>query len=481
MPTAAITRATTVSTTSTDETGGPGRRGDELRRPSHVSSARQEAWRLAWPLILSNLTVPLLGIADTAVVGHLDEPHHLAAVAAGATTFNVLYFACVSLRMATTGLAAQALGRGEGDEVRVLLARGLVLAAGLALILLLCAGPIVAAAVVVFDPSAPVAESLESYLQVRLLGAPAGLANMVLLGWLLGLQNARGPMILMIATNALNIGLDVLFVTVLGLAAGGVAAATAIAEYSGLVLGIVLVRRELRRLPGALGPLARITRLAGFRRLLAVNRDIFLRSLALQAGFLSFAVISSRLGEVTLAANAILLSLQSFASFGLDGFAHATEAMVGRHVGARNRAAFKAAIRANFEFALVLAVVLSLGFGLAGSAVIRGMTTIEDVRALALDYLPYMVISPLISVWAFLFDGVFIGATRTGTMRDGMILACLVFVLGAALLVPAFGNHGLWVTFLTFMSFRGVWLGGAYLLIEAGPHGFVGARSRAGA
>ena len=438
-------------------------------------SAYREAWRLAWPLILSNLSVPLLGIVDTAVVGHLPEPHYLGAVAIGALVLNVLYFVFGFLRMGTTGLTAQAFGRADGDELRAGLARSVLLALLVAAALLLAGPGIVAATLAIFEPGARIAHELESYLVVRLLGAPAALANLVLLGWLLGMQNARGPMALLIATNGVNIVLDLLFVLGFGWGVPGVAAATVCAEYGGLALGLALVARRLRPVAGAWSWRI-IGARAAFGRLLAVNRDIMLRSLSLEAAFLTFTALSSRQGEIMLAANAVLLNFLTFAAFGLDGFAHAAEAMIGRHIGAGSRAGFRAATRANLGFALGLALIMALSFLLGGRAAIHLMTGLEAVRAAALDFLPYAIALPPVAVFAFLFDGVFIGATRTAPMRNGMVLALAVFLLVAWTLGGPLGNHGLWLAMLAFMAARGLWLGLVYLHIERGA-GFVAALS----
>jgi multidrug resistance protein, MATE family len=438
--------------------------------------AYREAWRLAWPLILSNLMVPLLGIVDTAVVGHLPQPHYLGGVAIGALVFNVLYFVFGFLRMGTTGLTAQAFGRADGDELRAGLLRPLLLAALVAALLLACSSLIVRASLLLFEPSARIGAELEGYLRIRLLGAPAGLANMVLLGWLLGLQNARGPMALLIVTNALNITLDLVFVLGFGWAVRGVAAATVCAEYGGAVLGLWLARRQLRSLAGAWRWPAILHR-GAFRRLLAVNRDIMLRSLSLEAAFLGFTALGSRQGEIVLAANAVLFNFLTFAAFGLDGFAHAAEAMVGRHVGRGDASGFRAATKANLRLALTLAVLLALAFAAGGHLGIELMTGLPEVRATATTYLPYVVALPLVAVFAFLFDGVFIGATRTGEMRNGMALALGVFLGSVALLMPALGNHGLWLALLLFMAARGLWLGACYLRIERAG-GFVAAPVR---
>ncbi|MGH6914874.1 MAG: MATE family efflux transporter, partial [Geminicoccales bacterium] len=211
-----------------------------------------------------------------------------------------------------------------------------------------------------------------------------------------------------------------------------------------------------------------------FRRLLRVNRDIFLRSCSLEAAFLTFTAVGSRQGEVILAANAILLNFQLLAAYGLDGFAHAAEAMAGRAVGAGDRASFRAAVRAGLYWSAGLAIALSALFLAGGTTGIRIMTGLEEVRAAAIAFLPYMVLSPLVSVWAFLFDGVFIGATRTAEMRNGMALALLLFWALAFALLPVLGNHGLWLAFLALMAARGLWLGLVFLRIERGA-GFVAA------
>ena len=429
-------------------------------------NATRESWRLAWPLILSNLSVPILGIVDTAVVGHLDSPRYLGGVALGALVMSVFYWLFGFLRMGTTALTAQAFGAADTVETRAALARAMLLALGLGGVVIL-AGPVVMLlSERLFAPSAEVAAEFERYLAIRLFGAPAALASMVLLGWLLGLQDSRRPLFLMIVTNGVNALLSVLFVFGFGLATTGVAAATVLAEYAGLALGLFVVRATWRRQGGWPGQGA-ILVLARFRRLFVVNRDLFLRSLMLEAAFLAFAAIGSRQGEVVLAANAVLMNFFTAAAYGLDGFAHAAEALVGRTVGARDRPGFRAAVRASFANAAVLAVVMTLAFALGGSWGVRLMTGLPEVQAQALAFLPYIVALPLVSVWAFVFDGIYFGATRTAELRNGMAAALALFALTAAILVPALGNHGLWLTFLVFLAGRAVILALIYRRAEA--------------
>ncbi|MGH1479727.1 MAG: MATE family efflux transporter [Geminicoccales bacterium] len=424
-----------------------------------------DAWRLAWPLILSNITVPMLGMVDTAVVGHLPGPHHLGAVALGASTFSALFYTVIALRMGTTGLIAQAFGAGDRLELQAGLFRTLALAFILAFILILLTKPVLSIAGWIFSPSERVEVGLGVYLQIRLLAAPAALANMVILGWLLGVQDAKSPLYLLLLGNGLNMALDILFVFGLGFEVAGVAWATVIAEYATLVLGSWLVWRRL----GGLHPSLtwhHLLNLSAIRRLAAVNGDIMLRSLTLQIAFVSLAALGSRQGEVILAVNALLLNMLHLSAFALDGFAFAASTLVGRHAGAGDRPAMRTAVKAGLVWSFLFALVMTLIFALSGPPLIRLLTDIEEVRRAALIYLPYAIAGPLLGAAAFLFDGVYVGATRTAEMRNGMVAALLVFALGAWLLTPPFGNHGLWLTYHAFMITRGLWLGIVYWRLE---------------
>ncbi|MFO1047888.1 MAG: MATE family efflux transporter [Geminicoccaceae bacterium] len=428
-------------------------------------NANRESWRLAWPLILSNLSVPLLGVVDTAVMGHLDSPRYLGGVALGALVMSVLYWMFGFLRMGTTALTAQAFGARDLDETRAALGRAMLVGAGLGLLVILLGPVVVAWAERLFAPTPEVATEFERYLLIRLFGAPAALANMVVLGWFLGLQDARRPLALMIATNGINALLALWLVLGLGLATPGVATATVLAEYSGLALGLWLLRPLWRRQGGWPGWSALLVA-DRFRRLLAVNRDLFLRSLLLEAAFLAFAAVGSRQGEVVLAANAVLMNFLTVAAYGLDGFAHAAEAMVGRSVGAGDRTGFRAAVRASFANAALLALAMTVAFMATGGWAVRLMTGLPEVQAQALAFLPYVWALPLVSVWAFVYDGVYFGATRTAELRNGMVLALAMFGVTALVLVPPWGNHGLWLSMLLFMAARALVLGVIYRRIE---------------
>ena len=428
-----------------------------------AAGALRESFRLAWPLVLSNLSVPLLGMVDTAVVGHLPEPFALGGVALGANLTSALYFAFGFLRMGTTALTAQALGARDDLEIRATAWRAFLLTGGIGLLVMVAIPLALAFGSALFAPEAAIDAEFRGYLQIRLLGAPLALANAVILGWLLGMQDAKGPLLLLIVTNLVNAALDVLFVWGLGFTAPGVALATVLAEGFGLALGIWLLRRHLRGLVVQVTPSrAQVLALAAFQRLFRINRDLFLRTVLLQVAFLSFMALASRQGPIFLAANAILMHFFMLASHGLDGFAYAAEAMVGRAVGARDAAALRAAARAGFVNAGLLALLIGLAFWLTAPWIIDLLTAIEPVRATALDYRLVVAVLPLVAIWAFLFDGIFIGATRTGELRNAMLGAILAYGVAAAALVPAFGNPGLWAAMLVFLGARGLLLALVY-------------------
>jgi MATE family multidrug resistance protein len=412
-------------------------------------------WRIAAPMILSAVTTPLLGMVDTAVVGHLDEPWYLGAVAAGATIFTVLFMGLNFLRMGTTGLTAQAFGAGDGAEVRHVLVRALIGAVALAAALILLRGPIVDAALLLLAPGVEVEALARQYFGIRVFSAPATLANFVIIGWLLGMQNARGPLAVMLLTNVTNIVLDVLFVVGLDMHVRGVALATLLAEGAGLAVGAMFVRAELGRCPGRLLPGA-LREAAPYRRLFTINANLLLRTLSLMLVFAFITAQGARMGDVVLAANALLLNMQYLLSYALDGIAHAAEALVGRAVGARDARGLAEAVRRTLAWSVGLAALFSAGYALAGPALIDLLTGLSEVRATARAHLAWLVLSPLVSVWPFLYDGVYVGATRPREMRIVMMASAFLVFLPAWLVARPLGNHALWLAFTLFMAARGI-------------------------
>ncbi len=425
----------------------------------------RDVWHLAAPIILSNISVPLLGAVDTAVVGHLPGAHHIGGVAIGSLIFSFVYWGFGFLRMGTGGLTAQAFGAGNADEVRSVFARAALLAVALGLAVVVLQWPLGELAFTALDASDDVERLAEGYYYIRVWGAPAALLNYAMVGWFIGIRDAKSALVMQVAMNGVNIILDLWFVIGLDLGVEGVAWATLISEVGAIAIGGYLMQRNLRRLGGTWQRSA-ILDGARLRHLLAVNRDIFIRTLGLQLSFAAFTAMGARMGDAVLAANAVLMIFQSIMAYALDGFAHAAEALAGGYLGAGNRAKFRHAVRISSLWALGFAAFFTMIYGIFGGLMIDMITNLADIRALARDYLLWTVISPLISVWSFQLDGIFIGATRTADMRNAMLQAVVVYAAALAVLVPAYGNHGLWASLMVLMVARAITLGMRYPALE---------------
>lgn len=417
------------------------------------NAADKALWRLALPMIFSNITVPLLGLVDTAVIGHLDSPVYLGGVAVGATATSFLFMLLLFLRMSTTGLTAQAYGAKDPQR----LARALVqplclaLAAGAAIVLLRM--PLIDLALHIVGGSEAVLEQARRFLEIRWLSAPASLANLVLLGWLLGVQYARAPVILLVVGNVLNIVLDVWLVMGLHMNVQGAALATVTAEYATFFIGLLMARRVLALRGVSLLMLKNAWR-GDIRRLLALNRDIMLRSLLLQLCFGAVTVFGARLGADVVAVNAVLMTMLTFTAYALDGFAYVVEAHSGQAYGARDDSRLLAVWHAACRQSGIVALAFALIYGLAGEQIIALLTSLPSLQQLADRYLVWQMILPVIGVWCYLLDGMFIGATRGAEMRNSMAVAAAGFAL-TLLTVPTLGNHGLWLALTVFLALRG--------------------------
>jgi len=417
----------------------------------------QKVWALAAPMILSNLSVPLVALVDSSVIGHLPHAHQLGAVAVGGSLYTLLVWVMGFLRMGTTGFAAQAAGRQDGGALRQILLQGLLLAVGFALLLGTLGVPLKGAALQLMQPSAELNDLTRDYFHTRLFGLPAALASYALIGWFLGTQNARAPLAILLTTNLINVALDLWFVLGLDWGVAGAARASVIAEWSGALLGLALTRNALARYPGRIDTRA-LRRWLSWRPLMAVNRDIFLRSLALQLVFFLVTVQGTRLGDATVAANALLLNGLLLTAHALDGLAHAVEALSGHAIGAGDRNALQRVMVVAGGWSLLASIAFGLFFLFGGQLFIQLQTDIPEVRQTALTYLPYLAALPLIAVWSYLLDGLFIGATRAREMRNSMLLA-VALTLPLGWLLQGLGNHGLWLAFLAFMLMRGICLG----------------------
>jgi MATE family multidrug resistance protein len=412
---------------------------------------------LAFPIVLANLTQPILGAVDTAIAGHLSEPSCLGGVALGSLFFNFVFWGFGFLRMGTTGLVAQAWGARDNVLLQATLVRALVLAFAIGLVPLTVQTPLIAYALRLIGGSEAVQLQAGLYAHARIWAAPLALGNYVVLGWLLGTQRVRLALATQVFINSVNIGAVTLYVYGFGWGIAGIGAATATADACGFALSAALLwRLRPRGLPRL--TFSKIFDVDALKRLVALNRNIFIRTLLLLSSFGWFAHLGARQGDVTLAANALLLNFQTFMAYGLDGFAHAAEALVGAAIGAGNREAFRQAVKVTLFWSAIAAIGFALAYLGAGGWIIDSLTDQSAVRLAAHTYLPWAAVSPLISVLGFLLDGVFIGATRTGELMTSMVISFAVFVGASWLLLMTYGNHGLWLALLLFMAIRGVTL-----------------------
>jgi MATE family multidrug resistance protein len=415
----------------------------------------RDVWRIAAPMVLSNISVPLLGMVDTGVVGHLESAVYIGAVAIGSTIFSFLYSGMNFLRMGTTGIAAQRYGAGDNDGLRLSLGQAMVVAVTIAIAAMLLQGPIGALGMSLLGATGELEANALQYFNIRIWSAPGTLANYVMIGWFLGLQNARVPLLIFLTINVTNIALDLLFVIGFGMKVDGVALASVIAEYAGLVVALSFAARELRRRTGH-WPIEKFIRLREYGAYFAINANLFVRTTTLIFTISFVTAQGARMGGLILAANAILQQMQNLTAFGLDGFAHAAEALVGKAVGARRREALERAVELCLKWSLIFAAGFSVTYIVAGPALINLLTDLPEVRETTLRYLPWMILSPLVSVWSFLYDGVYVGATRAREMRNIMLFSTFAVFLPAWYLLQFLGNDGLWLAFMLFLASRGI-------------------------
>lgn len=417
-----------------------------------ITNAR--IWAISWPFILSNVTVPLLGAVDTAVVGQLGQVAPIGAVGLGAVILASFYWVFSFLRMGTGGLAAQAHGAGDLAERDATLFRALLIAAVVGSVIVLMQSAVMALALRV-APASPEVEALaRQYLAIRLWGAPATIALYAVNGWLIALERARAVLILQLWISGLNAVLDVWFVLGLGWSVQGVAIASLMAEWSGLMFGLWLCRDVFGRAFAA--AMARLRDSAALRRMVSVNSAILLRTVLLQGAFTGFIFLSAGLGDLPLAANQVLLQFMAITAYALDGFATAAETLVGQAVGAGKGPEIDRAASLSLRWGVGGSLVIAALFWVAGPALIDLMTTANDVRAEARLFLPWIIAAPMIGVASWIYDGLFIGATLTRAMLKVVALSVGLYVLLVALLLRPMGNHGLWAALMAMNAARGV-------------------------
>lgn len=412
---------------------------------------------IAVPIVISNVSTPLVGLVDTAVMGRLEDPAYIGAIALGSVILTFLFWGLGFLKMSTSALTAQAEGAKNNDEVRASLGRALGIAFGVGGLMVMFHGPIGSAAFQLVEGTEKVEGFASQYFNIRIWSAPAVLANYALLGWFMGLAQTKKALLLQIVLNLVNLVLDLYFVMGLGYDVTGVAAASAIAEYSALVLGLWLMHVELTRRKGA-WDLQQILNAQKLKRTMAINRDVMIRTLCLIFAFSWFIAQGAKGGDVILAANAVLMILINLTAHFLDGFAVAAETLTGQAFGANNKANFLRAVKLSTLWAFIISLCVSLVFWLGGAQVIGLLTVNEDVRNEALIYLPWAASAPIVAILAYQMDGIYSGVTRTSEWRNMALVSVTFFFAAWWVLMPIYGNHGLWAAFIIFLAMRGITL-----------------------
>lgn len=421
-----------------------------------LNSQRSRLLRLAWPIMISNVTVPLVGATDVFVLGHQPNPALLAGLGLGTAAFSLSLFSFNFLRMGTTGPTSQAVGAGNMLEARAILYRATVLAV-LVGILLILMRPLIIQAMNFAAPAEPTVEqAAATYLQIRLIGAPMALIEMVLVGWLWALQDTRSALYIQLMTNLVNIALDIWFVLGLNWGVEGAAIASVFAHFCGASLGCLIIWKRLgvdrwKVSPGMFA-------WGRVRGMLLVNRDIFIRTVCVVLGLLLFRLEANRFGAVAAASIEPLYQFLTVTAYALDGVSHAVEPMTGDAIGRKDRGALREAAIAALQAGGILAFVMSLALFILGPEIISFFTIIPEVVALAQDYYHYAAILPFIAVWCYLFDGMFLGAALTSVCRNAMLQTMAVYLVCLFTLPRWLGLDGLWIAVIVFMALRGVTL-----------------------
>lgn len=432
--------------------------------PGRAPITHRRILAIALPIVASNATVPILGAVDTAVVGQMGLAAPIGAVGLGAIILTSVYWIFGFLRMGTTGLVAQAHGTGDTAESGAILMRALLIGAAAGAVFVAGQAALMAGAFAIAPASDEVEALARSYLAIRVWGAPATIALYAVTGWLIAVERTRGVLVLQVVMNGLNAALDLWFVLGLGWGVEGVAIATLIAEWSGLALGLWLCRGAFAG--GRWRDWGRVFDRVRLVRMWSVNGDIMLRSVLLQASFTSFLFLAAGFGDITLAANQVLMQFLNITAFALDGFAFSAEALVGQAVGLRSVTGVRRASVMASQWGVGASVLLAAGFALGGPAIIDAMTTAPEVRAEARRFLTWMALAPMIGIASWMFDGIFIGATWTRAMRNAMAVSVAAYALALAVLVPALGNHGLWAALMVLNATRGLTMALRYGALE---------------
>ena len=420
-----------------------------------MDKRNKQILKIALPSIVSNITVPLLGLVDVAIVGHLGAAAYIGAIAVGGMTFNVMYWIFGFLRMGTSGMTSQALGRRDLAETTRLLVRSVGIAFAVAAVLIVLQEPLRRASLSIMQPTAEVGTLASTYFSILIYGAPAMLGLFSLSGWFIGMQNSRAPMAVAIVQNIVNIAASTILVFGFGMKVEGVALGTLTAQYAGFIMALMMCAKGYGRLRRHF-TWQGVWRRAAMRHFFSVNRDIFLRTLCMVSVMLFFTSAGSWQGEVVLAVNTLLMQFYLLFSYVMDGFAYAGEALSGRYYGARNRTALRSTVKHLFIWGLLMAAGFTLVYGLGGDAFLSLLTDEPSVVAASHTYYYWALAIPLAGMAAFVWDGVFIGCTMTRGMLVSMFLAAVTFFTLYYALRGSLANHGLWAAFIAYMAVRGL-------------------------
>lgn len=430
----------------------------------------KQMWQIAVPAVLANLSTPLLGLSDSFIMGHMSHERYLAAVALGAMLFSILYNGVNFLRMGTTGLSAQAHGRDDELSLNQLFIRASISAAIIGLLFILLQKPIAELFFMFVDTEETLLALSSDYFTIRIWGAPFALMTYVASGWLLGLGRAKVVLYIHLYMNISNIALNYFFVYGFDMTADGVALGTVVSETSAFFLCLYYVKKETEKnfklQLFAPKVLEKIMAPEAYKKLFTLNRDIFIRTMCLTMTLASFTILGTRFGTQILAANAVLMNLQNLTAYGLDGFAQAAEVLVGKEIGKRSKERLRAAVIISSKWAIFTALAFTGFYFFVGEALINMLTNIESIRTISSEYVIWVIILPILSIWSFQLDGIFIGATAGSDMRNGMILSTIIFIICIYTLIPLWGNHGLWASYSIFIVMRAVTLVVKYPSIE---------------
>ena len=414
---------------------------------------------LALPSIVSNITVPLLGLVDTAITGHMGEARYIGAIAVGSMLFNIMYWLFAFLRMGTGGMTAQAYGRKDFDEADLTGLRAICISSLIGLAIIVLQYPLLHLAMWFIAPDENITQLVYSYCYICIWGAPASLGLFALNGWFVGMQNTKIPMIISITQNVVNILISLLLVYWLGMKIEGVALGTLIAQWAGFFMVSFFFLKKRREIPSdgySRVSLPRIFEPSAMKAFFTVNRDIFLRTLFLVSVNLYFVVAGAKGGEIVLAVNTLLMQLFILYSYIMDGFAYAAEALCGRFYGAGDNASLKETIRKVFYWSIGLTAIYSIVYGVGGLDFLRLLTNEESVIIASEEYIFWAILIPISGIVAFVWDGVFIGMTMTKGMLSGTFVAAIVFFITYFSLETTLHNHALWLAFILYLAARGV-------------------------